>query len=77
MEIIAELEPTARGAYCGALVWFAFHGDMGANILIRTVTLSAGWMQLPAGGGIVADSQPEAEYQETLDKAAGMLRAIG
>jgi len=76
MEIIAELEPTARGAYCGSLAWIALHGDLGSSILIRTVTDSRGWLQMPAGGGIVADSRPESEYQETLDKAAGMLRAL-
>jgi para-aminobenzoate synthetase component 1 len=76
MAIIAELEPTARGPYCGSLAWIAFHGGMGASILIRTVTCGKGWLQLPAGGGIVADSRPEDEYQETLDKAAGMVRAL-
>ena len=76
MEIIAELEPTARGAYCGSLGWISTSGDMGTSILIRTVTLARGWMQIPVGGGIVADSLPEDEYRETLDKAAGMLRAL-
>lgn len=76
MEIIAELEPTARGPYCGSLGWIAFHGGMGLNILIRTLTASRGWLQLPVGGGVVALSNPEVEYQETLHKAAGMLRAL-
>ncbi len=76
MEIIAELEPTSRGAYCGSMGWMSFAGDMGTNILIRTVTQSRGWLQLPVGGGIVALSSPEAEYRETLSKAAGMLRAL-
>jgi len=76
MEIIAALEPTARGPYCGSLAWIAIHGDMGSSILIRTVTAGGGWLQLPVGGGIVSDSRPEAEYQETLDKAAGMVRAL-
>ena len=76
MEIIANLEPTARGAYCGSLGWISLAGDMNTSILIRTVTLAGGWMQLPVGGGIVADSVPEDEYRETLDKAAGMLRAL-
>ena len=49
---------------------------MGSSILIRTVTAGGGWLQLPVGGGIVSDSRPEAEYQETLDKAAGMVRAL-
>ena len=76
MEIIAELEPTARGPYCGSLAWVAFHGGMNSNILIRTMTLCRGWIQFPAGGGIVALSRPESEYQETLDKAAGMVRGL-
>jgi para-aminobenzoate synthetase component 1 len=76
MEIIAELEPTARGPYCGSLGWIAFHGGMSLSILIRTMTLARGWVQFPAGGGIVHASRPEAEYQETLDKAAGMARAL-
>ena len=76
MEIIAELEPTARGPYCGGLGWIGCNEDMNLNILIRTMTLSKGWIQFPAGGGIVADSDPEAEYRETLAKAEGMARAL-
>ncbi len=76
MEIIAELEPTSRGAYCGSMGWIGLDGGMNTNILIRTVTLSQGWLQLPVGGGIVALSRPDAEYQETLNKAEGMLRAL-
>ena len=77
MEIIAELEPTRRGAYCGSMGWISFDGGMSTSILIRTATLARGWIQLPVGGGIVAQSRPEAEYQETLNKAEGMLRALG
>jgi para-aminobenzoate synthetase component 1 len=76
MEIIAELEPTARGPYCGSLAWIAFHGGMSSSILIRTMTLARGWIQFPVGGGIVAPSNPAVEYQETLDKAEGMVRAL-
>jgi para-aminobenzoate synthetase component 1 len=76
MEIIAALEPTARGPYCGSLGWIGFDGAMDSNILIRTFTIGKGWMQFPVGGGIVADSDPEREYEETLHKAAGMLRAL-
>lgn len=76
MQIIAELEPTARGAYCGSLGYIGFDGEMDLNILIRTITASRGWWQLPVGGGIVAQSDPEAEYLETWHKAKGMLRAI-
>lgn len=76
MEIIAELEPHARGPYCGCLGWIGFDGAMDTNILIRTFTAGKGWLQFPAGGGIVADSIPEREYEETLHKAAGLLRAL-
>jgi para-aminobenzoate synthetase component I len=77
MEIIAELEPTARGAYCGCLGWIGFDGAMDTNILIRTFTASRGCAQFPVGGGIVADSVPAREYEETLHKAEGLLRALG
>ena len=76
MEIIAELEPTARGAYCGALGYVAFHGEMDSSILIRTITAGRGWWQFPVGGGIVAQSEPQAEFVETWQKAAGLLRAV-
>jgi para-aminobenzoate synthetase component 1 len=76
MQIIAELEPTARGAYCGSLGYLGFDGAMDLSILIRTITVSGGWLQLPVGGGIVAQSEPTQEYQETWDKAAGLLRAM-
>jgi para-aminobenzoate synthetase component 1 len=76
MEIIAELEPTARGPYCGSLGYLGFDGSMDTSILIRTLTASKGWWQLPVGGGIVAQSVPEREYEETWQKAEGMLRAL-
>ncbi len=76
MEIIAELEPTARGPYCGSLGWVGFDGAMDTNILIRTFTAGRGWVQFPVGGGIVAESDPAREYEETLHKAAGLLRAL-
>ncbi len=76
MEIIAELEPTARGPYCGSLGYVGFDGSMDLNLLIRTFTIGHGWVQFPVGGGIVADSTPEAEYAETLHKAEGLLRAL-
>jgi para-aminobenzoate synthetase component 1 len=76
MEIIAELEPTVRGAYCGSLGYLGVGGQMDANILIRTITASRGWWQIPVGGGIVAQSNPRDEYDETWHKAAGMLKAI-
>jgi para-aminobenzoate synthetase component 1 len=76
MQIIAELEPTARGPYCGCLGYIGFDGSMDTSILIRTLTIGRGWAQLPVGGGIVADSVPEREYEETWHKAEGMLRAL-
>lgn len=76
MEIIAELEPTARGPYCGAMGFIGFDGTCDTNILIRTMTVSRGWVQFPVGGGIVADSDPRREYEETLHKAAGLIRAL-
>jgi para-aminobenzoate synthetase component I len=76
MQIIAELEPTVRGPYCGCLFYAGFDGNMDSSILIRTFTMRRGWIQFPVGGGIVAQSDPAAEYEETLDKAAGMLRAL-
>jgi para-aminobenzoate synthetase component 1 len=76
MEIVAELEPPARGAYCGSLGYFGFDGSMDLNILIRTITAGRGWWQLPVGGGIVAQSQPQQEYEETWHKAAGLIAAL-
>lgn len=76
MEIIAELEPTARGAYCGALGYLGFDGTMDTSILIRTVTAGRGWWQFPVGGGVVAQSEPAREYDETWHKAEGLLRAL-
>jgi para-aminobenzoate synthetase component 1 len=76
MEIIAELEPTARGPYCGCLGYIGFDGTMDTNILIRTITAGCGWWQFPVGGGIVAQSDPEREYEETWHKAEGLLRAL-
>lgn len=76
MEIIAELEPTARGPYCGSLGYVGFDGQMDGNILIRTITAAHGWLQLPVGGGIVAASEPLEEYQETWHKARGLADAI-
>lgn len=76
MEIIAELEPSARGAYCGGLGYLGFDGNADINILIRTITAAGGWWQIPVGGGIVTQSKPVSEYEETWTKAAGMLRAV-
>jgi para-aminobenzoate synthetase component I len=76
MEIITELEQVARGAYCGSLFYLGFDGTADSSILIRTFTQRGGWIQCPVGGGIVAQSDPAAEYEETLHKAEGMLRAL-
>jgi len=76
MEIIAELEPTVRGPYCGSLGYLGVGGRMDTNILIRTITAARGWWQIPVGGGIVADSDPDQEYEETWHKAKGMLQAL-
>jgi anthranilate synthase component 1 len=75
MEIIDELEPTKRGIYAGAVGYLGFHGDMDLAIAIRTAVLKDGKLHVQAGGGIVADSTPEAEWQETQNKAKAVLRA--
>jgi len=77
MEILDELEPFYRGPYTGGLAYFSDTGAMDVNILIRTLTVRAGRAFLHAGGGIVADSDPDREYQETLDKAAALVEALG
>lgn len=77
MEIIAELEPTTRGAYCGAIGWLGADGGMDTSIAIRTMVVKGDRVTFQAGGGIVADSGPAAEYEETLAKARDMHRALG
>lgn len=76
MEIISELEGVSRGPYCGSLGYISFDGSMDTNILIRTLVLGKGWTHFQVGGGIVADSDPEREYEETWHKAEGLLRAL-
>jgi anthranilate synthase component 1 len=76
MEIIEELEPVKRGPYAGAIGYISFSGNMDTCITIRTVLFAKERAWIQAGAGIVADSDPEREYQETLNKAAAMLRAI-
>jgi para-aminobenzoate synthetase component 1 len=73
MEIIEELEPHRRGIYCGSIGYIGFNGNMDCNIAIRTMVHSEGITRLWAGGGIVADSDPEAEYRETYHKASALL----
>ena len=77
LQIIDELEPTARGVYTGALGYVSAHGRADFNIAIRTLTLAGGTAHMQVGGAIVYDSDPAAEYIETLDKARGMARALG
>lgn len=76
MEIIAELEATARGPYCGALGYLGFDGCMDTNILIRSATIREGEVSYFAGGGIVAGSDPQAEYDETIAKASALRKAL-
>ncbi|MBI4194671.1 MAG: aminodeoxychorismate synthase component I [Betaproteobacteria bacterium] len=76
MQIIEELEPHRRGVYCGAIGYIGFDGNMDLNIAIRTLVRSHGTIRFWAGGGIVADSRLEDEYQETFDKAAAMLKLL-
>jgi para-aminobenzoate synthetase component I len=76
MEIIAELESSRRGVYCGALGYWSVTGDLDTNIAIRTAVARNGRVYFNAGGGIVADSDPADEYQETLDKARGLIDAL-
>ncbi len=76
MEIIEQLEPNRRGLYCGTIGYLGFDGNMDTNIAIRTLVYSENEIRCWAGGGLVADSDCAAEYQETLDKAAGMLELM-
>ncbi len=76
MQVIDELEPTRRGIYTGAIGYLGFDGDMDLNIVIRTIVIRDGRASFQVGGGIVYDSQPEAEYQETLDKGRALVQAL-
>jgi len=76
MQIIAELEQTARGPYGGCVGYFGFNGNLDCCITIRTALLKDGQAFVQAGGGWVADSDPEAEYQETVNKSKAMLKAV-
>ncbi|HZZ18904.1 MAG TPA: anthranilate synthase component I [Opitutaceae bacterium] len=75
MQIIAEKEPVQRGFYAGALGYFGYDGNLDSCITLRTALLRDGVMYIQAGGGVVADSDPEAEYQETINKAGALLKA--
>jgi para-aminobenzoate synthetase component 1 len=73
MEVIAELEPSRRGVYCGSIGYWSVTGELDTNIAIRTAVVQDGRVYFSTGGGIVADSNPEHEYLETLDKARAMI----
>jgi anthranilate synthase component 1 len=75
MEIIDELEPVKRGIYAGAVGYLGFHGNMDVAIALRTAVVKDGMLHVQAGGGVVADSSPEGEWQETQNKARALLRA--
>jgi anthranilate synthase component 1 len=77
MQIISELEQTARGPYGGCVGYFSFNGNLDCCITIRTALLKDGKALVQAGGGWVNDSTPEGEYQETINKAKAMLTAVG
>ncbi len=77
MEIIDELEPTRRSVYTGSLGYLSFNGDMDLNIVIRTIIVKGGRAYFQVGGAIVYDSEPEAEYVETLDKGRALMQALG
>jgi anthranilate synthase component 1 len=76
MQIIEELEPVRRGIYAGAVGYFSFNGDMDFAITIRTIVMYGKDAQVQVGAGIVVDSNPEREYQETVNKGKAMLKAI-
>ena len=76
MEIIEELEPTRRGVYCGSIGYIGFDGDAELNIAIRSLQLKEGFLDYQVGGGIVWDSNPDAEFQETLDKGRALHETV-
>jgi anthranilate synthase component 1 len=76
MQIIAQLEPSQRGFYAGALGYFGYDGNLDSCIMLRTALLKDGMIHIQAGGGVVADSVPADEYQETINKAGALLKAV-
>jgi anthranilate synthase component 1 len=76
MEIIDELEPTRRGIYAGAILYLDFSGNLDSCIAIRTMVVKKGVAYVQAGAGLVADSVPEREYQETVNKARALIAAL-
>jgi anthranilate synthase component 1 len=76
MQIIAQYEPTQRGFYAGALGYFGYDGNSDTCIMLRTALLADGKVHIQAGAGIVADSVPTSEYQETISKASALFKAV-
>ena len=76
MEIIDELEVSRRGPYGGCIGYIDYSGNMDMAITIRTMVIRDGWITVQAGAGVVADSIPELEYKETVNKASAIIKAI-
>jgi anthranilate synthase component 1 len=76
MEVIADLEPDRRGVYAGSLGYVSFGGNLDMAITLRTVVVADGVAYVQAGAGVVADSKPEREFEETLEKAGAMFKAV-
>jgi anthranilate/para-aminobenzoate synthase component I len=77
IELLSSIEPKARGLYTGSLFWFDDDGSMSSSILIRSAVVAGGQVAIGAGGGVVADSDPEAEWSEANAKARALTRALG
>lgn len=77
MQIIDQLEPEPRGLYCGSIAWIGDDGSMDLSVAIRTAVIRGGELRYGVGAGIVADSDPQSEWRETLQKAEGFARAVG
>ena len=77
MQILRELEPVQRNLFTGSLIWFGDDGTLDSSILIRSIVFDAGQAMIGAGGGIVADSDPEQEWLESNHKARALTRALG
>jgi anthranilate synthase component 1 len=76
MQLIAAMEGTQRGSYAGALGYFSYNGNLDSCITLRTALVKDGVVHIQAGAGVVADSVPSAEYQETINKASALFKAI-
>ena len=76
MQLIAEMEGTQRGSYAGALGYFSYDGNLDSCITLRTALIKDGIVHVQAGAGLVADSEPNAEYHETINKASALFKAI-